>query len=108
MDSTLNVMTLATELESMLIQGLVSTSGGTRLQLEPGLLSRFFDVLEQAHAYARQEGFQRVAILCDPRIRRELRLLIERAYPRTPVLSYAEIAVGYAVQNVKTLALSSS
>ena len=104
-DPTLNVITLSTELESALIQALKTTAAGSQLVLEANLLSLFFNALSKGHNYAVQEGFQRVAILCDPRIRRELRLLIENAYPRTPVLSYAEITPGYCVQNVHTLSL---
>ncbi len=107
-DNALNVLTLATELESQLIQSLSVTASGSQLVLAPQLLSRFFEVLKEATRYAQQEGFQRVALLCDPRIRRELRLLVERAYPQMPVLSYAEIAPGFFVQNVRTLNLESS
>ena len=101
--NALNVMTLSTELEHQLIQSLQRTAAGSRLVLAPSLLSRFLSVLNEATLYARQEGFQRVAILCDPRIRRELRELIERAHPQTPVLSYPEIAPGFCIQNVRTL-----
>lgn len=105
-DNALNVLTLSTELESQLIQSLSETAAGPRLILSPPLLSDFFKALTEATRYAQQEGFQRVALLCDPRIRRELRLLIERAHPHMTVLSYPEIAPGFFVQNVRTLTLT--
>lgn len=105
--NALNVMTLSTALEKALIQSLRETQAGSRLILEPGLLSQFFEALSEALAYAQAEGFQRVAILCDSRIRRELRLLIESAAPHTPVIAYTEISPGFCIQNVRTLELGS-
>lgn len=101
----LNVVTLSTDLEKALIQSLKTTSAGSRIILEAGLLSQFFEALSEVLDYARAEGFQRVAILCDARIRRELRLLIESAAPHTPVIAYTEIAPGFCIQNVRTLEL---
>lgn len=103
--NALNVMTLSTALEKALIQSLTTTPAGSRLILAPNLLAQFFEVLSETLAYTQAEGFQRVAILCDARIRRELRLLIERAAPHTPVIAYTEIAPGFCIQNVRTLEL---
>lgn len=101
----LNVMTLSQELEGMLYKQVVRTKAGPELQLEPGLLQRLLAAIGRGVDYCRSEGFYRTAILCDPGFRRQLRLLIEKAYPHVAVISYAEVAPGFAVNNLFTIEL---
>lgn len=102
---TLNVMTLSDQLEAMLQKHLIQTAAGPELQLEPGLQRQFMQVLEKGVEYCRSEGFFRTAILCDPRIRRHLRRLIEKPFPHVAVISYVEVAPGFSVNNLLTLSL---
>ena len=100
---SLNVMTLSQGLETQLHNALVQTAAGPELQLEPGLRQRLLAAIETGVDYCRREGYFRTAILCDPRIRRQLRRLIERPYPHVSVISYAEVAPGFTVNNLFTL-----
>lgn len=98
-------MTLSPELEGLLHRHLIQTGAGPELQLEPGLLQQLLAAIDRGVEYCRSEGFIRTAILCDPRIRRQLRRLIERSHPRVAVISYVEVAPGFSVNNLFTLAL---
>lgn len=104
-NQALNVMTLADELEGLLHKHLIQTAAGPELQLEPGLLQRLLAAIDKGVDYCRREGYVRTAILCDPRIRRQLRRLIEKAHPHVAVISYAEVAPGFTINNLFTLAI---
>jgi len=99
----LNVITLSDQLEGLLNRSLVESAAGMELQLEPGLQQRFLQVLDQGLDYCQAEGFTKISLLCDPRIRLQLRRLIEKTFPHLPVLSYAEIASGFQVNPLVTL-----
>lgn len=96
-------MTLSPALEKALHAALVQGKTGLELQLEAGLQQRFFEALENGVDYCFREGFQRTALLVDPRIRMLLRRLIEKRFPRVAVLSYAEVAPGFIVNNLLSL-----
>ena len=101
----LNVMVLDPALEAALGSALVQTPLGPELQLDPQLRQHFLARIEAAHDYCWREGYTGTALLVDARIRRHVRRLIERAFPRLPVISYAEVAPGYHLNIVFTLAL---
>lgn len=103
---TLNVMTLSAELEGLLHNSLVQTPAGPELQLEPGTLKRLLASLAEAVEYCRSEGYFKVALLCDPRVRRQLRRLIEKPFPHLPVISYAEVAPGFQINSLLSLQLN--
>lgn len=100
---TLNVLTLSQGLEGILQKHLVQSDAGLELKLEPGLHQRFMASLANAVEYCRAEGYIKTAILCDPRFRRQLRRLIEKAYPHVSVISYVEVAPGFTVNNIITI-----
>jgi len=101
---TLNVLTLSPSWEDSLHRALVLTPQGTaELQLNPGLQQAFLEALQQGLDYCHQEGYLKIALLVDPRVRRQLRLLIERSFPHLPVLSYAEVATGFQINSLYTL-----
>jgi type III secretory pathway component EscV len=101
----LNVIVLEAELESQLGSSLVETPLGSMLQLAPQLQAQFMERLEQAVQYCWQEGYHRTALLVDGRIRRHVHRLIEKKYPRVPVLSYTEVAPDFEVHVLQTIAL---
>lgn len=98
-------MTLAPELERAFSNALVQGKTGAELRLDPGLEARFFEVLENGVDYCFREGYKRTALLVDPRFRRQLRRLIEKRFPRVAVLSYAEVAPGFVINNLLNLQL---
>ena len=102
---TLNVLTLSQSLEGVLQKHLIQGDAGLELKLEPGLHQRLMDSLAKAVEYCRAEGYLKTAILCDPRFRRQLRRLIEKAYPHIPVISYVEVASGFTINNIRTIEL---
>ena len=102
---TLNVIVLDPALETTLGSALVQTPLGPELQLDPQLRQQLLARLEVAHDYCWREGYTQTALLVDARIRRHLRRLIERAFPRLPVISYTEVAPGYRLNIVFTLTL---
>lgn len=102
---TLNVITLDPLWEDRLQQGLCPQRQGTaELRLAPGLEHQLVQALQLALAYCQAEGYLKIALLVDPRVRRQVRRLIERPLPHLPVLSYAEIAPGFCVNSLYTVA----
>lgn len=104
MTQTLNVITLDPVWEGRLQQGLRRSAQGTaELQLNPGLEQQFLSALEAGLRYCQTEGYLKIALLVDPRFRRQVHRLIERRLPHLPVLSYAEVAPGFRVNSLYTL-----
>ncbi|PIQ28160.1 hypothetical protein COW36_05020 [bacterium (Candidatus Blackallbacteria) CG17_big_fil_post_rev_8_21_14_2_50_48_46] len=102
---SLNVIVLAPEWEKVLGSALQPTPLGMELQLNAALHQQLNIALERALDYCWQEGFYRTALLVDPRIRRHLHRLIEKKFPRLPVISYLEVAPGYQLNILQTLNL---
>lgn len=84
---------------------LVQTKAGSELQLDPGLRTRFLLALEHGLAWSHHEGYRKVVLLVDPQIRRQIHRVVERQFPHLSVLSYAEVAPGYSVNNLLSLSL---
>ena len=103
--STIHVISLDADLEKQMQNALVQTKTGLELQLAPSLRTRFLLALEQGLAWCHHEGYRKVVLLVDPQIRRQLRRVIERHFPHLSVLSYAEVAPGYSINNLLSLSL---
>ncbi|MGE3727920.1 MAG: FHIPEP family type III secretion protein [Candidatus Sericytochromatia bacterium] len=101
----LNVIVLEAGLESQLGSALVQTPLGVELKLAPQLQQLFLDQLEQAVQYCWQEGYHRTALLVDGRIRRHLHRLIEKRFPRVPVISYTEVGPDFQLNVLQTIAI---
>jgi flagellar biosynthesis component FlhA len=104
--NVINVITLDSDVERLLANSLVDIGLGPELRLEPSLQQRFLTQLEAALTWCWQEGYQKTALLCDGRLRRHVRRLIERKHPQTAVLSYAEIAPGFQIEVLRTLSFT--
>lgn len=101
----LNVIVLEAGLENQLGSALVQTPLGVELQLPPQVQQHFLEALEKAVHYCWQEGYHRTALLVDARIRRHLHRLIEKRFPRVPVLSYTEVGPDFQLNILHTIAL---
>lgn len=102
----LNVIALEPEVEKALSDALIETAQGIELNLPSQLTGQLFEQLSQAVEHCFFEGYKKTAILCDPRLRFHLRRLIEKKFPRVPVISYAEVAPGFKVNILKSLSFS--
>ena len=100
----LRVIALDHTVDKALSGALTETPQGMRLVLEPKIQALFFEKLGSLLDYAWQEGYRKTVILCDPRIRQPLHRLIEKKFPRVPVLSFAEVATGFQIDTLGTLA----
>ena len=102
---TLNVLTLHAEIEKLLQNALVKTPHGLELQVNPQLGKGLLEAIDTSLQYCLMEGYRKTAILCDPRYRFQLRRYVEKRFPGLPVISYAEVAPGYKINVLKTIAL---
>jgi flagellar biosynthesis protein FlhA len=105
-NNTLSVITLEPKLEHTLTDAIQKTDRGQFLAVEPDAASRILQAIGKAYETALGSCREPV-ILTTPALRPQLRRLVERALPRIPVLSYAEIASEAAVKNAATVRLGS-
>jgi flagellar biosynthesis protein FlhA len=103
----LPALTLAPELEELMVQSILSNeqvaSGGLMLALSPMLTNELLKSLNQQVEQAlTQHGVQPV-ILCNAKLRLQFRRLIERLLPQIAVLSYSEIGPSIHVHTLGSI-----
>lgn len=87
-DNILRVLTLAPKTEERIMQA--QREGGEGRPLDPSWLNKFYDSLGRQVRQGMQEGYNPV-LLVSPVIRRYVRNIVERLYPKIPVVSFQEI-----------------
>lgn len=102
-DQTLDVVMLDLSVESMILQGIQTSSQGQTLFLEAAQK----DIL--VARLASQCGHMDVPIvLCEPRIRPFIKDLVQRELPHLHVISFLEIHPQFQIQRVGTISLIGS
>jgi len=100
---TLYVLVVDPDLEALLARNLVETPQGLVCAVDEGLARGLLEAVGEQlrHATARLTTTSaEVVLLCGPQVRRALWQLLHRSYPRLAVLSYLELAPGFAVEAV--------
>lgn len=87
-DRTIRVLTLDPRTEERIAQA--QSDGGEGRPLDPTWLNKFYDALGKQAQRLMQEGHNPV-LLVSPMIRRYVRTIAERVYPKIPVVSFQEI-----------------
>lgn len=87
-DRTIRVLTLDPRTEERIAQA--QNDGSEGRPLDPTWLNKFYDALGKQAQRLMQEGHNPV-LLVSPLIRRYVRTIAERVYPKIPVISFQEI-----------------
>jgi flagellar biosynthesis protein FlhA len=101
-DNTLQVITVAPQLEQELVASLQQTEQGTMLVLDPERATWLLQRIAQEMERVAMAGVQPV-VLCSSRLRLPFRRFVERSLPTLAVLSFSEIAAGIEVRSVGLL-----
>jgi flagellar biosynthesis protein FlhA len=96
-EGVLSVITIDPQLEEKIINNIKTGPEGEQLVLEPGMLQKLITAIQEVVKAAIR---QRPVILCAPRIRRHLRMLIARVLPSLGVISYNEVSPDVEIQSV--------
>jgi flagellar biosynthesis protein FlhA len=101
---TLTVMTLAANVERMILDSIQHGDGGTVLALEPAVAQRLLGRLaEWSERFANRQASP--LLLCSAAARPYLRQLVERALPTLAVIAPGEIAPTVRVQSLGVVTL---
>jgi flagellar biosynthesis protein FlhA len=100
--SELEVLTLESRTEETLLRAYQNTEGGGMLNLEPGYFERLVTHLQKALERTVFNSGNPV-LLCHPRIRAQVKKLIERFIPSLNVISIHDIASFARVKSLGTL-----
>ena len=103
-DDILHVITLDPDVEREVQTGVVETERGSVCALEPRFLQEIIRQVQAASERMLSEGIEPV-ILAAPQVRRHVRGLLARSFPRMPVLSHAEIPTQIEVRQEAVVAV---
>ncbi len=96
-------VTLEPAVEYELCSGLTSEGGQERLSLPPEKAVELVRQAAEAWKRAMEQGYDKVVLLCDYRLRRHLAEALGRQLPQLPVLAYDEIVDGTAMESVAAI-----
>jgi flagellar biosynthesis protein FlhA len=103
-DGTLLILTLAADVERLLIDALHRGEDGTALALEPALAQRLITRLGSwMERFARQQASP--LLLCSAPIRAHVRRLVERVLPNLAVIAPEEIAANVRIRSIGVVTL---
>jgi flagellar biosynthesis protein FlhA len=89
--------------EHQLTSALVQEGGELNLRIPTELAMELNHKVTNAWKSAMDKGKDKVALLCDSRVRAPLAKLLSRSVPMLPVLAYDEIVLGTAIEPIDTL-----
>jgi len=89
-DGTLNVITIAQDVEEVLMSSIQKTEFGSYLSVAPKLANTIMESIGMETEKLMAMGFQPI-ILCSPTLRRHLRKMVEQFTPSLIVFSEAEL-----------------
>jgi flagellar biosynthesis protein FlhA len=104
-DGSLPIVTLASDVETTVSQGIRTTDSGGYLALEPGKAQQLIRAIGSAQENAVNTDGQPV-LLTTPQVRPHLAQLLLRFLPTMPVISQAEIPADIKIQSLATVKLS--
>ncbi|WLR43524.1 flagellar biosynthesis protein FlhA [Bacillus carboniphilus] len=103
--NTLQVITLSSQVEKVVAEGVQQTEVGNYLSLDPSLSQQVVhSISNEVEKLSMRQ--QQPIILCSPAIRMYIRQLIERVIPSVPVLSYNELDSMIEVKSVGVVNMS--
>jgi flagellar biosynthesis protein FlhA len=97
-EAVLHAMTLDSRVEQMVMESLQSNEYGSRIVLRPATIQKIVDQVSTHLDSSLEEGLQLV-LLTSPQIRMHFKRLIERSFPRLPVLSFNEISSDVTIES---------
>lgn len=101
-DGSLRAFTLDPNVERQLVGSISLNETGQFLALDPDLSDKLHNNLAGAIQDHRHELYD-VVILCQPKLRRFVKKLFERAFPKLVVMSYSEVVSGVHIENIEML-----
>ncbi|GAB6125540.1 flagellar biosynthesis protein FlhA [Humidesulfovibrio idahonensis] len=104
-DNSLPILTLANDIDTVLINSLRNTDQGGYLALEPAKAQQIIKAISTAQDAAIGTDGQPV-LLTTPQVRPHLAQLLLRFLPTLPVISQAEIPADIRIQSLATVKLS--
>ncbi|MGV3526082.1 MAG: flagellar biosynthesis protein FlhA [Candidatus Sericytochromatia bacterium] len=84
-------MTLAADLEQLLVESVTRTDQGLSLTVDPQMAQQIVQNISRKMEETAAKGFHQPVLICSSRIRLVLRRLTERSLPMLTVLSYNEV-----------------
>lgn len=87
----LPAMTLAAEVEQLLVESVSRTDHGLSLTLEPQLAQQLISAISRKIEETATKGYHQPALICSSKIRLVLKRLTERSLPVLTILSYNEV-----------------
>jgi flagellar biosynthesis protein FlhA len=104
-DGKLEVLVLSPEIDRLITSGVQRTEHGSLITLDPATIARIVGSVRQA--LERSAALHpNLPVLCAPGVRPHLRRMLERALPRTPVITANELGPDTQVESVGTVAMS--
>jgi len=104
-DGNLYVITLEPGLEHTLINAVNQTGDTIQLAIGPEVAGPLRQQVSEAWQAVMEKGTERVALLCDARVRPGLKELLARSLHQLPVVAYDEFAPGANIEPVETVTL---
>jgi len=102
--NTIYAVTIAPNLEQMILQSVQKTEHGTNLVIEPNIAQAIFQKIANIFNEQISKGISPV-ILCSPLIRMYFKRLIEKKFPDIDVVSFNEIIPEVTIENVGVITL---
>lgn len=103
-NDVINVITVGGNIEGIFNANIKEQNGVSYLDLPPNVSEQLIEKVQEVIGSVAKSGFEPV-VLTSPKIRRFFKSFIERFFPKTPVLSYSEIAEGVEIRSVGTIEL---
>ncbi|MHC5146368.1 MAG: flagellar biosynthesis protein FlhA [Planctomycetota bacterium] len=107
-DGKLNVITLEPTLEHTLINAVNQTGDTIQLAIGPEVAGPLRQQVSEAWKSAMEKGIERVALLCDARVRPGLKELLSHSIHQLPVVAYDEFSSGADIEPVETVTLTNT
>ncbi len=104
-DGNLYVITLEPGLEHILINAVNQTGDTIQLAIGPEVAGSLRQQVSEVWQAVMEKGTERVALLCDARVRPGLKELLSRSIHQLPVVAYDEFAPGVNIEPIETVTL---
>lgn len=103
-NNVLSVILLGSSAEGILNANIKDENGYSYLQMPPNIGDKLIQSAQNEIAKAAESGIEPI-IVTSPRVRRHFKTLLEKFFPRVPVLSYSEIASNVEIKTLGTIDL---
>lgn len=104
-DGKISAITLEPALEHQMTSNLTQQSEGINLALPTEMIMEITKKTAEAWKNAMDKGKDKVALLCDSRIRLPLASMLARTVPPLHVVAYDEIILGTEVEPIETVSI---